>query len=110
MKDQYGTHSWTVIEYKPGDMVWPNTSNILSQRPSKKLDLKYLGPYKVVKKIRTSAYQLLSQGQSTRHTTFNEQYLRPFRKGIYPSQITKPAPPAEFIDGEEEWEVETIKD
>ena len=91
-------------------MVWLNASNIPSQRPSKKLDHKYLGPYKVVKKVRASAYQLSSQGQSTRHAAFNEQYLRPFRKGIYPSQVTQLAPPAELIDGEEEWEVETIKD
>ena len=98
------------VEYKPGDVVWLNASNIPSQRPSKKLDHKYLGPYKVVKKVGASAYQLSSQGQSTRHATFNEQYLKPFRKGIYPSQIARPAPPAEIVDGEEEWEVEEIKD
>ena len=91
-------------------MVWLSASNIPSQRPSKKLDHKYLGPYKVVKKIGASAYQLSSQGQSTRHATFNEQYLKPFRKGIYPSQIAESAPPAEIINGEEEWEVDEIKD
>ena len=42
--------------------------------------------------------------------TFNEQYLKPFRKGTYPSQIAEPAPPAELIDVEEEWEVEEVKD
>ena len=110
MKDQYDTHRWTAIKYKPGDMVWFNVSNILLQRPSKKLNHKYLGPYKVIKKVGASAYQLSSQGQSTRHMTFNEQYLRPFRKGVYPTQIAKPTPPAELINGEEEWEVETIKD
>ena len=110
MKDQYDTHRRTAIKYRPGDIVWLNASNIPSQRPSKKLDHKYLGPYKVIKKIGASAYQLSSQGQSTRHATFNEQYLKPFRKGIYPSQIAEPSPPAELVDGEEEWEVEEIKD
>ena len=110
MKDQYNTHRRTAIVYKPGDIVWLNASNILSQRPSKKLDHKYLGLYKVVKKIGALAYQLSSQGQSTRHATFNEQYLKPFKRGIYPSHIAEPAPPAELIDGEEEWEVEEIKD
>ena len=89
MKDQYDTHRWTAIKYKPGDIVWLNASNIPSQRPSKKLNHKYLGPYKVVKKIGASAYQLSSQGQSTRHATFNEQCLKPFRKGIYPSQTAE---------------------
>ena len=81
-----------------GDMVWFNASNIPLQRLSKKLDHKYLSLYKVVKKIRASTYQLSNQGQLTRHVTFNEQYIRPFKKGIFPSQITKPAPPAELIN------------
>ena len=108
MKAQHDTHRQTAIECQPGDMVWLSVAIVPSQRPSKKLDHKYLGPYKVVKKI--GAYQLSSQGQSTRHMTFNEQYLKPFRKGTYPSQNAKPAPPAELINGEEEWEVEQIKD
>ena len=110
MKDQYDTHRWTAIKYKTGDMVWLNELNIPSQRPSKKLNHKYLGPYRVVKRVGASAYQLSSQGQSTRHATFNEQYLKPFKKGIYPSQIAEPALPTELIDGEEEWEVEEIKE
>ena len=68
-----------------------------------------MGPYKIVKRIGASAYQLSSQGHFTRHMTSNEQYLRSYRKGTYPLQVAKPAPPADLIDGEEEWEVELIK-
>ena len=98
------------MEYQPGDMVWLSVSHIPSNRPSKKLDHKFLGPYKVVRKMGASAYQLTTQGQSTRHATFNEQLLKPYKKGGYPSQVSDPPPPAELKDGEDEWEVESVKD
>jgi hypothetical protein len=39
------------VEFEPSDIVWLNTSNISTSRPSKKLDWKCLGPYKVLKHI-----------------------------------------------------------
>ena len=43
--------------YKIDDMVWLSTRNIKTDRPSKKLDHKMIGPYKV-KKLVESSYQL----------------------------------------------------
>ena len=110
MKTQYDKHRRTLMEYQPGDMVWLSAAHIPSNRPSKKLDHKFLGPYKVVRKMGASAYQLTTQGQTTRHATFNEQLLKPYKKGGYPSQVSDPPPPAELKDGEDEWEVESVKD
>ena len=42
--------------------------------------------------------------------TFDEWYLRSYRWGKYPSQTAQQTPPAQQIDGEEEWEVELVKD
>ena len=39
-------------------MVYLATKNIITKRPNKKLDHKYLGPYKVTKKISKNNYQL----------------------------------------------------
>ena len=39
-------------------MVYLTTKNITIKRPSKKLDYKYLGPYKVIKRISENNYQL----------------------------------------------------
>ena len=39
-------------------MVYLATKNIITKKPSKKLDYKYLGPYKVTKRISENNYQL----------------------------------------------------
>ena len=39
-------------------MVYLAIKNIIIKRPSKKLDYKYLGPYKVIKRISENNYQL----------------------------------------------------
>jgi hypothetical protein len=44
------------IEFQPGDMVWLNATNIITSCPSKKLDWKRLGPFKIVKHIGLQAY------------------------------------------------------
>ena len=84
MKAQYDKHRRTPMEYQPGDMVWLSVTHIPSSRPSNELDHRFLGPYKVAKKVGTSAYQLTTQG----HAMFNEQLLKPYKKRGYPSQIS----------------------
>ena len=39
-------------------MIYLATKNIITKRPNKKLDYKYIGPYKVIKKISENNYQL----------------------------------------------------
>ena len=65
-------------------MVWLSASNIPFNRPSKKLDHKYLGPYEIVEKVGRSAYKLKTPGRSTRHATFNESLLKPHTQGQFP--------------------------
>ena len=57
-------------------------THIPFNRPSKKLDHKFLGPYKVVQKVEASAHQLTTQGQSTIHETFSEQLLKLHRSQL----------------------------
>ena len=110
MRHNYDRHKKPAIGYKPGDMVWLSASNIPSDRPSKKLDHRYLGPYEVVEKVGRLAYKLKTPGRSTRHATLNESLLKPHILGVFPGQIREPPPPPEIRDGSEEWEVESIKD
>jgi hypothetical protein len=42
------------VVYNPGDMVFLSSRNIKTARPSKKLDDKILGPFKILKTVRTS--------------------------------------------------------
>ena len=39
------------VDYEIGDMVFLNSRNIKTQRPSKKLDDKMLGPFKIIAKV-----------------------------------------------------------
>ena len=110
MSRNYDRHKRPAIIYKPGDMVWLSASNIPSDRPSKKLDHRYLGPYQIIEKVGKSAYKLQTPGRSTRHATFNESLLKPHIPGEFPEQIKEPPPPPELRSGSEEWEVESIKD
>src|ERR687887_818215 len=45
-------------EYKPGDWVYLDASDINTTRPSRKLSHHRLGPYKVEKKVSSNAYRL----------------------------------------------------
>ena len=46
------------IQYKKGDKVWLETTNITTKCPMKKLNNKHLGPFEILKKVRKSAYYL----------------------------------------------------
>ena len=91
-------------------MIWLSASNIPFNRPSKKLDHKYLDPYEIVEMAVRSACKLKTPGRSTRHATFNESLLKLHTQGHFPDQVEKPPPPSELKDGSEEWEVNSIKD
>ena len=58
MKSQYDKHRKDAVEYKPGDKVWLEGSNLKSDRPMKKLGDKRFGPLTVLEKIGDGAYKL----------------------------------------------------
>ena len=64
MKRHYDTHKNTVREYKKGDQVWLEGTNIKMDRPMKKLDNKWHGPFPIVKKVGESALCIQAQTSS----------------------------------------------
>ena len=46
------------IKHKKGDLVWVSGSNINSDQPTNKLAFKRAGPFPVVKKVGSLAYEL----------------------------------------------------
>ena len=95
--------------FRPGDRVWLDTRNIKTHRPYVTRDHRWLGPYKVVKSIGTSAVRLRLPATVQIHPVFHVSLLEQATNDPYPGQIAPP-PPAVIVDGEEEWEVETIMD
>ena len=99
------------IEFQPDDMVWLNTSNISTSRPSKKLDWKRLGPFKIVKRIGLQAYQLaLPPTMRHIHDVFHVSLLDPVKATRLDPHLP-PAPPALYVkDDQKYFEVEDILD
>lgn len=95
---------------KEGDLVYLSSRNIKTTRPSKKLDWKQLGPFKVVKCVSEVAYKLeLTDGMKTLHNVFHVSLLEPAKRNTIPNRIQPPPPPVE-IDGHIEHEVSKVVD
>ena len=57
-KECYNLHRKPDPNLQSGNIVWLLPRNIKTTRPSKKLDYKKIGPFKILGKIGTSAYKL----------------------------------------------------
>ena len=86
-------------------------TNIKIKHPSKKLDDKHFGPFKVIKKEGLALYCLkLDKSWHQIHLVFHKCLLHPYCKGEFPSQKELPLPSPEIVSGVEEAEVEYIID
>ena len=106
MREHYDKHRLEGPRLKEGDKVFLLTRNIRTKRPSKKLDFKKIGPFKIKKKISTSNYELdLPKTMRLRTKVFHISLLEPAHKNA------KLETHVEAEDDEEpEYEVETILD
>ena len=75
MKKQFNKKRRNPQELKVRDNVWLENKNIHSNQPSKKLNNKRYGPFRISKDIGLGAFQLeLSEGWMI-HNVFNEDLL-----------------------------------
>ena len=95
-------------EYWVGDLVWLSTKNIHTERPSKKLDYKKIGSYKITELV-GSSYRLDLPAFMRIHDVFHPSLLRPATKAPLPDQPNDLPPPV-VVNDEEEWEVDNILD
>jgi hypothetical protein len=68
---------------------------------------KRYGPFKVMKVISHTSYQLELPTQWKIHNVFHASYLSPYHKSLEHGENFM-RPPPDLIDGEKEWEVEQI--
>lgn len=83
--------------------------NIRTERPSKKLDSKWEGPFTVVKKINDVAFKLELPASMKIHPVFHVSLLTPDPNDPLPGQ-EYPQPGPILVQDEEEYEVEDILD
>ncbi|KAF5686550.1 hypothetical protein FCIRC_2829, partial [Fusarium circinatum] len=92
--------------FKEGDMVYLSTKNITTKRPSHKLDFKYIGPYKIVRKISKNNYKLDLPTKVRLHKVFHVALLESAADTIHVKIGNEP----EEIDGPELYEAEAIRE
>ncbi|MBW0574844.1 hypothetical protein O181_114559 [Austropuccinia psidii MF-1] len=91
-------------------MVWLSSKKIKSNRPTKKLSERLLGPFPMLKKVRTHAYHLKLPSQwKYIHPVFHISLLEPVKKSTILNRHQEPPPPI-IIEGGEKWEVSQILD
>jgi len=97
------------VEFAVGDKVWLLSPNIRTERPSKKLDWKRLGPYVIEQRIGLQAYRLKLPSSMKIHPVFHVSLLDAYKPSTIPNRIQDPPPPV-VVDDELEWEVEEVLD
>ena len=96
--------------FNVGDKVWLSTVNLRTIRPSKKLDQKRVGPFKILAKLGLQAYRLeLPNTMRQIHDVFHVSLLDPAKENTIPDRIQSPPPPV-ILDNEAEFEVEEVLD
>ena len=110
-KHNHDRHACPAHEYAQGDLVYLEATHLKTHRPSKRLDDKHFGPFRVVKKVGRSAYKLqLPPTWAAVHPVFNESYLTPYHTPSFPSQHEPPPPLPVDVQGEPEYDVEEVLD
>ena len=110
-KRSYDKHAIAAPNFQVGDKVWLNRRNIRTTRPSQKLDVKRMGPFRISKKIGDAgmAYRLELPGQMRIHPVFHVSLLEPYVESGIRGRKQEPPLPVE-VEGEVEYEVERVLD
>uniref|UniRef100_A0A8C5PIT9 Gypsy retrotransposon integrase-like protein 1 n=1 Tax=Leptobrachium leishanense TaxID=445787 RepID=A0A8C5PIT9_9ANUR len=94
--------------YQVGDRVWLSSRNIKLLVPSMKLAPRYIGPYKILRRINPVSYALALPSHIRIHNVFHVSLLKPLLCNRYTK--ARVPPPLVSVEGEEEFEVEAILD
>ena len=93
--------------YQVGDQVWLEGRNLHTTHPSAKLAPRRYGPFSITRVVSRTSYQLKLPTQWKLHDVFHATLLTPYKETALNGQsYQEPAP--ELIDGQPEWEVESI--
>jgi hypothetical protein len=94
-------------KFQLGDLVWLEGKNLRTVQPAAKLAPKRHGPFKVIQVMSAVNYCLELPTQWSIHPVFHIDLLMPYHETpIHGANYQRPPP--DLVEGEEEYEVETI--
>ena len=97
--------------YRVGDMVMLDARNIHTKRPSKSLDHKNLGPFRIIRVIDNAAYELeLPKSMQGIFPVFHPWLLHLDNSDPLPGQIVEPPPPVNVDDEGSDYEALEVVD
>ena len=67
-------------EFNNSNLVMLNGKNLKTRRPKKKLDHKFWGPFKIIRNIKGTAFQLDLPDDWNIHDVFHVSLLEPYRQ------------------------------
>jgi hypothetical protein len=107
MMHSRGEQKKTKEDFKPGDSMWLEATNIHSNQSSWKLDNKRYGPFEVEEKVSDQSYCLKLPVTWAIHNVFHSFLLTRSHQAEFDSQKKPMPPPSDIID-EEEYKIEEI--
>ena len=93
--------------YKKGEQVWLEGTHLHTSHPTPKLRPKRFGPFEITEQLSSMTYRLNLPPSWKLHNAFHTALLSPYQEtAIHRKNYLMLAP--KLIDGEWEWEVESI--
>ena len=99
----------TAPDLVSGQKVWLLRKHVVTRRPSRKLDVRRLGPYEIMEAVGRSAFRLQLPPSMQVHPVFHVNLLEPHVANAFPGRVV-PRPLPEIVDSYEEFEVHKILD
>ena len=109
MKRQFDKKRRNPQGLQVGEHVWLENKNIQSNWPSKKLDNKRYGPFRIEKDIGSEVFQLKLPKGWIIHNIFNENLLSWCVEPKFKEQHEDPTSSPTIINEEKEYEVEEVR-
>lgn len=103
---QYANTKRRDVQFGVGDWVLLSSKNLRFKVGTPKLLPRWVGPFQVVKRVGTQAYELDLPARWRIHDVFHVSNLERYRR----DGSMQPPPPAEVLEGEDEYEVEALVD